>query len=77
MCFAFLTLFIFGIITSKEKLNNDDLTPVDYVNNMIGTISQLLVPCYHTIHLPNSMLRLYPDRKVIFFHFISYFPSVI
>lgn len=38
-------------------------TPVDYVNPYIGNISHLLVPTYPTIHLPNSMLRVYPERE--------------
>lgn len=36
--------------------------PVDYVNPYMGNISHLLVPTYPTIHLPNSMLRVYPER---------------
>ena len=36
--------------------------PVDYVNPYMGNISHLLVPTYPTIHLPHSMLRVYPDR---------------
>lgn len=38
------------------------LEPVDYVNPYMGNISHLLVPTYPTIHLPNSMLRVYPER---------------
>jgi alpha-1,2-mannosidase, putative len=37
-------------------------TPVDYVNPYIGNISFLLMPTYPTVHLPNSMLRVYPER---------------
>lgn len=37
--------------------------PVDYVNPYIGNISHLLVPTYPTVHLPNSMLRVYPRRE--------------
>ncbi|WP_437922211.1 GH92 family glycosyl hydrolase [Sphingobacterium sp. LRF_L2] len=37
-------------------------TPVEYVNPYIGNISHLLVPTFPTIHLPNSMLRVYPER---------------
>jgi predicted alpha-1,2-mannosidase len=37
-------------------------TYVDYVNPYIGNISHLLVPTFPTIHLPNSMLRVYPER---------------
>ncbi len=36
--------------------------PVDYVNPYMGNISHLLVPTYPTIHLPNSLLRVYPER---------------
>lgn len=36
--------------------------PVDYVNPYIGNISHLLVPTYPTMHLPNGMLRVIPDR---------------
>jgi len=38
-------------------------SPADYVNPYIGNISHLLVPTYPTIHLPNSMLRVYPERE--------------
>ena len=37
--------------------------PVDYVNPHMGNISHLLVPTYPTVHLPNSMMRVYPERK--------------
>ena len=37
-------------------------TPVDYVNPCMGNISHLLVPTYPTVHLPNSILRVYPER---------------
>lgn len=36
--------------------------PVDYVNPYMGNISHLLVPTFPTVHLPNSMLRVYPER---------------
>ncbi len=50
----FTTLTLFG--QSGKK-------PADYVNPYIGNISHLLVPTYPTIHLPNSMLRVYPERE--------------
>jgi predicted alpha-1,2-mannosidase len=37
-------------------------SPVDYVNPYMGNISHLLVPTYPTVHLPNSLLRIYPER---------------
>jgi predicted alpha-1,2-mannosidase len=47
--------------TVKEKTDFPD--PVDFVNPYMGNISHLLVPTYPTIHLPNSMLRVYPERN--------------
>jgi len=43
--------------------NSDTKQPVDYVNPYMGNISHLLVPTFPTIHLPNSMLRVYPERR--------------
>lgn len=40
----------------------DNREPVDYVNPYIGNISHLLVPTFPTVQLPNSMLRVYPER---------------
>ena len=37
--------------------------PVDYVNPYIGSVSHLLVPCFPTIQLPNSLMRIYPTRS--------------
>lgn len=37
--------------------------PVDYVNPYVGSISHLLVPCFPTIQLPNSLMRIYPTRS--------------
>jgi predicted alpha-1,2-mannosidase len=39
------------------------IDPIDFVNPYIGNISHLLVPTFPTIHLPNSLLRVYPERK--------------
>lgn len=36
--------------------------PVDYVNPYMGNISHLLVPTYPLVHLPNGMMRVYPQR---------------
>lgn len=43
--------------------SGDVQQPVDYVNPYMGNISHLLVPTYPTVHLPNSMLRVYPERS--------------
>ncbi len=52
-------LIIVGLISSCSG-NKSDI--VDLVNPYMGNISHLLVPTYPTVHIPNSMLRFYPDR---------------
>ena len=50
-------------ITSCCNNSQDKKSPVDYVNPYMGNISHLLVPTYPTVHLPFSMLRVYPERQ--------------
>ena len=49
---------VFAMLLSCSKAKE----PVDYVNPYMGNISHLLVPTYPTVHLPNSMMRVYPER---------------
>ena len=57
------TIFLFfSVLLFSCNSGSDDKTPVDYVNPYMGNISHLLVPTYPTVQLPNSMLRVYPDR---------------
>jgi len=53
-------LFLIQGCTTKENLPRE---PIDYVNPYMGNISHLLVPTFPTIHLPNSILRVYPERR--------------
>ncbi|SBW03467.1 GH92 family glycosyl hydrolase [uncultured Dysgonomonas sp.] len=56
-------LFLATIQISCSQNNfHQEIEPVNYVNPYIGNISHLLVPTYPTIHLPNAMLRIYPER---------------
>lgn len=58
-------LIIFTILvcsTTKAQFSENQQALVDYVNPYMGNISHLLVPTYPTIHMPNSMLRVYPER---------------
>lgn len=64
-------LLCFACQPGKNKL------PVDYVNPYIGNISHLLVPTYPTIHLPNSMLRVYPERSEYTSDQISGLPVIV
>ena len=56
---ACLLAMMFFSCTTSDKVPSKDF--VDYVNPYIGNISHLLVPTYPTVHLPNSMLRVYPE----------------
>lgn len=60
----FPSFHIFGLVLVHLCLASglSAQKPVDYVNPYIGNISHLLVPTFPTIHLPNSFLRVYPER---------------
>ena len=58
-------LVIFAAIAamaSCRTVSRETVSPVDRVNPYMGNISHLLVPTYPTVHLPNGMLRIYPER---------------
>jgi predicted alpha-1,2-mannosidase len=59
----FLTLLTVFLLTTTGLYGQTLKEPVDYVNPYIGNISHMLVPTYPTVHLPNSMLRVYPERE--------------
>ena len=54
-----ISLFLLSFLCA---CSDNKTEPVNYVNPYIGNISHLLVPTYPTVHLPNSMLRFYPNR---------------
>jgi len=54
--------FIF-LVNSCSSPERGQKEPIDYVNPYMGNISHLLVPTFPTIHLPNSILRVYPERR--------------
>jgi predicted alpha-1,2-mannosidase len=61
-----VVLFTALACTKLEVQKNNkaaDNQYVDYVNPYIGNISHLLVPTFPTVHLPNSMLRVKPERR--------------
>ncbi len=55
----FFSLFFSFSVFSQGK---SSVNWVDFVNPYMGNISHLLVPTYPTVHLPNSMMRVYPNR---------------
>ena len=71
MAFAFMASGAMGAV------NVDRIAPVDYVNPYIGNISHLLVPTFPTVHLPNSMLRVYPVRADFTTNYVSAMPLIV
>ncbi len=59
ICSLIIIIFFAGC-SSPKTIQKE---PVDYINPYMGNISHLLVPTYPTIHLPNSILRVYPERS--------------
>lgn len=74
--FLFLIIVLLSMPVSKV-IAGDDKPPVDYVNPYIGNISHLLVPTYPTIHLPNSMLRVYPERENYVSNVVNGLPLIV
>ncbi len=58
---TFLLLYFSAFGTTALHAQSPS-SAVDYVNPYMGNISHLLVPTYPTVHLPNSLLRVYPER---------------
>jgi len=57
-----LSLTLLILFFALTSCSDTGFEPVDYVNPYIGNISHLLVPTYPTVHIPNSMVRFYPNR---------------
>lgn len=51
--------------------------PVDYVNPYMGNISHLLVPTFPTVHLPNSLLRVYSQRSDFTSEYLHGLPLIL
>ena len=66
-----------GCVTFGKDTDSGTRYPVDYVNPLIGNISHLLVPTFPTIHLPNSFLRVYPERADFTADLLNGLPLVV
>jgi predicted alpha-1,2-mannosidase len=56
-----ISLLIFSCNSTKGTSKNSD--NVNYVDPQIGGVAPFLQPTRTRIHLPNSMVRMYPERK--------------
>ena len=63
VCFSWILALVLTSCSFNTIDNEDKIDPVDYVNPYMGNISHLLVPTFPTMHLPNSMMRVYPERR--------------
>lgn len=59
----FSTVLLLTAMSGTVLFAQEPNDAVSYVNPYMGNISHLLVPTYPTIHLPHSMLRVYPERQ--------------
>lgn len=63
-CLASVALVaMLGACSGGQNQASVEKSPIDYVNPYVGNISHLLVPTFPTVQLPNSMLRVYPERS--------------
>ena len=68
-----VALLVFPLVCCSSR----EAEPVDYVNPYIGSISHLLVPCFPTIQLPNSLMRIYPTRGEYTHELLDGLPMVV
>ncbi len=73
----FVGLSVSLIVFGSLKAGAVEQEPVDYVNPYIGSISHMLVPCYPTIQLPNSLMRIYPTRGEYTHELLDGLPVVV
>src|SRR5881628_2229300 len=67
--------FIIGASLFIQSSRAQAPTPnLQYVDPTIGGVGTLLEPTRPTMHLPNSMIRMYPQRKDQLDDQIQYFP---
>lgn len=68
---------IISALTIASASCTRDIEPVDYVNPYIGNISHLLVPTFPTVQLPNSLLRVYPERADYTSEYLNGLPVIV
>ena len=70
-------LAVSAVLAMMASSCSRDKDPVDYVNPYIGNISHLLVPTFPTVQLPNSLLRVYPERADFTGEYLNGLPLVV
>ena len=75
--FKSVRLLVSLLFLSSLSASAAATAPVDYVNPYIGSISHMLVPCFPTIQLPNSLMRIYPTRGEYTHEMLDGLPMVV
>ena len=73
--FSIASVLILSLLAASCELPS--VEPVDYVNPYAGNISHLLVPTFPTVQLPNSMLRVYPERSDYTSEYLDGLPVIV
>lgn len=68
-----LAILLQGVVSFSQKSTSN----VAYVDPTIGGVGLLLEPTRPTVHLPNSMVRVFPSRRDQLDPRISYYPLTI
>lgn len=75
--FCVMLALMFSVSSCSSGQLGGHKDPVDYVDPYVGNISHLLVPTFPTVHLPNSMLRVYPERGDFTTDFVNGLPIIV
>lgn len=67
-------MFVYLLLLQSELKAQEGGGNLQYVDPTIGAVGHILEPTRPTMHLPNSMIRVYPVRKDQLDDQISYFP---
>jgi predicted alpha-1,2-mannosidase len=71
------TILLFCCVVLFNSAFAQSVSNVQYVDPTIGSVGLILEPTRPTAHLPNSMVRVFPNRKDQMDDQISYFPLTI
>jgi predicted alpha-1,2-mannosidase len=73
-CFVFTVSVLEAFLLTGCVQSSDVLSEVD---PSIGSVGHILQPTHPTVHLPNQMIRMYPDRKDYLDDQIRSFPLTV
>jgi len=76
-CYLFILLFIVSTISATGIFAQQKASNLKYVDPKIGSVGLILEPTRPTVHLPNSMVRVFPVRGDQIDDQIAYFPLTI